>query len=154
MKEKVRYDSYCGLYCGACDVLFHNENGSIKGLAKEWGRELEDLLCYGCKTNINSIYCRECAIKKCCNEKQLENCFGCKQFPCKTFISFRNDDCEHHSIVIKNLESLNEVGLDSWLKNQKERWLCSCGQRFTWYEEVCQNCGTKLFNCVDEGKSL
>jgi len=38
-----RYDTYCGLYCGACEILLANEKGSVEALAQAWNRDPESL---------------------------------------------------------------------------------------------------------------
>ncbi|HEY8464483.1 MAG TPA: aminoglycoside adenylyltransferase domain-containing protein [Bacillota bacterium] len=60
-----RYDSYCGLYCGACNTLIANMENRVDKLAEILGRPPEELRCNGCKTEINSVYCRDCKLKKC-----------------------------------------------------------------------------------------
>jgi hypothetical protein len=38
-----RYDTSCGLYCGACDVLQANKSGTVETLAQAWGMEPDQL---------------------------------------------------------------------------------------------------------------
>lgn len=150
-----KHDSYCGLYCGACEILFMNELDKIDEKAKEWNMNINDVKCSGCKTNQNSIYCIDCDIKSCAGSKNVDFCFECSDFPCSLILDFRNDKYPHHSVVLKNLKSVKEKGLDYWLKEQRERWQCTnCGSRFTWYDEKCNNCGETLYNCENEEKDL
>ena len=150
-----RYDSYCGLYCGSCEICLMNEIGKIKEKAKEWDMNLSEVKCFGCKTNQNSIYCIDCDIKLCAKSKNIEFCHECDEFPCSRISDFRNDKYPHHSVVLKNLKIIKEKGLNSWLNEQKKRWKCpQCGTRFTWYNEICNECGEKLFNCEQEEKQL
>ena len=150
-----RYDTYCGLYCGACDVLRANEEGTVEQAAQEWNMKPEELRCCGCKSTVNAVYCVECELKKCAEAKQIEFCFKCDAFPCERLVAFKNDECPHHSIVLKNLELIYKNGVDTWLTDQKQRWSCStCGTKFSWYDRVCKKCGSKLYNCEDEEKDL
>jgi hypothetical protein len=150
-----RYDSYCGLFCGACENLLVSEKGEVEKAAKEWNVEPEDINCFGCKSEKNAICCIDCDFKKCCESKNIDFCFQCKNFPCLKLIEFKNDKYPHHSIVLKNLASLNEKGLKEWLIIQKNRWSCSkCGIRFTWYDEQCKKCGGILYSCKEEEKDL
>ena len=59
-----RYDTYCGLYCGSCMVLKANEEGKLEKLSEKWGDKPEELICEGCKSSVNSVYCADCDIKK------------------------------------------------------------------------------------------
>ncbi|MEE9379087.1 MAG: DUF3795 domain-containing protein [Candidatus Lokiarchaeia archaeon] len=150
-----RYDSYCGLYCGACEICLVNECGNIEVKAKEWDMKLSDVKCFGCKTHQNSIYCIDCEIKLCAEAKNVEFCHECKEFACSKILDFRNDKYPHHSVVLKNLKTIKEKGLNNWLIELEKRWKCSrCGTRFTWYDEICKECGEILFNCEQEEKEL
>ena len=150
-----KYDSYCGLYCGACAILLSNEKGEIENDAKSWNMNVEDVRCFGCKSKINAIYCRDCEFKTCCESKKINFCFQCNEYPCSKLLDFKNDKYSHHSVVLKNLESIHQKGLVKWLKDQEKRWKCaSCGTRFTWYDKLCEKCGEKLFNCEAEEKEL
>lgn len=152
---KFQYDTYCGIYCGACDVLMANEKGEVEKMAKEWKMKPEDIKCFGCKTETNSIYCVDCGIKLCAEDKKVEFCFECKEFPCSRITAFRNDEHPHHSIVLKNLKIIRENGVEKWLVEQKKRWCCSnCGERFCWYDKTCKKCSNKLYNCQEEEKDL
>ena len=155
---KVRYDSHCGLNCGACPVGRANEMDdaeAIKKYAEDWGTTVEALSCTGCKTDVTAKYCTDCEMRLCARSRGLEFCVECDEYPCKDITDFRNDRAPHHSAVFKNLKNIEEKGLEEWLKNQKIRWSCStCRTSFDWYSETCKKCGTKLFNAVDEEKDL
>ncbi|TKJ44407.1 hypothetical protein CEE36_01305 [candidate division TA06 bacterium B3_TA06] len=155
---KARYDTYCGLNCGACAVLVANERADeewIKKAAEMEKCKPEDLRCMGCKTDVTAVFCADCGMRLCAREKGVEFCFECDSYPCKTISDFRSDDLPHHSVVFKNLKDIKEKGLEAWLAEQTTRWSCqTCGTRFTWYDENCKGCGTKLYNCKDEDKDL
>ncbi|KPK70022.1 hypothetical protein AMJ82_04235 [candidate division TA06 bacterium SM23_40] len=152
---ELRYDSYCGLYCGACPVLRANRDGRVEEVAGEWKMKPEDLRCHGCKTETLSSFCTSCDIKKCAEDEDVEFCFDCSEFPCKRLVAFKDDECAHHSIVLKNLEAIRERGLDDWLAEQKSRWSCpECGVGSAWYEKECGACGATLYSCKDEESDL
>jgi hypothetical protein len=152
---KFQYDTYCGLYCGACPVLVANEKGEVEKTAKEWKMKPEEIKCFGCKTKTNAIYCIDCDIKHCAEQKKVEFCFQCNEFPCSRITAFRNDEHPHHSIVLKNLRTIQQQGVQKWLDEQKKRWSCpACDERFCWYDKTCNKCGNKLNNCKDEEKDL
>lgn len=154
---EFRYDTYCGLYCGACDVLIANKNGNVEKLAKAWNMKPEKLRCHGCKTEIISSFCATCDIKKCAEKenKKVDFCFQCAEYPCARLVEFKNDKYPHHSVVLKNLDIIHDKGIDKWLEEQNSRWSCpNCGTKFSWYDKVCQNCGEKLYSCEDEEKDL
>jgi hypothetical protein len=152
---KYRYDTYCGLYCGACAILLANEKGEAEKRAKEWKMKPEELKCHGCKSETIATFCVTCDLKKCAEDKKVDFCFQCDEYPCARLLEFRKDKWPHHSAVLKNLDFISEKGWDMWLKEQKARWSCSkCGTRFSWYDKTCKSCGGKLYNCEDEEKDL
>jgi hypothetical protein len=152
---KYRYDTYCGLYCGACPILRANERGTVEEIAKAEKMKPEDLECHGCKSDKVAVFCRDCAFKTCAPEKGLEFCGECEDYPCDDLGKFRNDEWPHHSVVLSNLGKIRRDGLDAWLKERAQRWSCKeCGTEFSWYDERCEKCGSKLYNCRDESKDL
>ncbi|OPL18360.1 MAG: hypothetical protein AVO35_05810 [Candidatus Aegiribacteria sp. MLS_C] len=154
----LRYDSYCGLNCGACPVGMANEAGDadvLKELAERWGMDVRELECAGCKSPVTAVFCSECRIRSCARERGLEFCFQCAEYPCDRLVSFSDDDAPHHSVVLKNLSRIREAGLRKWLQEQSERWSCEvCGRRFGWYSETCPGCGSVLYNSVLEERDL
>ena len=151
---KTRFDTYCGLYCGACMIMKANINGTVNDLASTWEMKAADLKCRGCKTDINYKHCADCKIKECNRNKNLESCHECNDFPCSIISDFKNDDRPHHSIVLRNLKEIKKSGLTTWMENQKDRWSCpECGHSFSWYEKTCDICNRELFNAKDEEKN-
>lgn len=151
----MRYDSYCGLYCGACEVLLANERGLLEEKAKKWKVKAEEIKCNGCKSDVLSKYCLDCKIKSCAESKNLDYCFQCPDYPCRTLKRFKNDRYAHHSIVFHNLNFIRENGIDAWIRNQETRWSCSeCGMRFSWYDTKCSSCGKPVKNCKDDEKEI
>jgi len=150
-----REDTFCGLYCGACDVFQANKRGTVEELAHACEMQPLQLVCHGCKTSTNSVYCVDCDIKACATAKDLEYCFQCADYPCARLVAFRNDDAPHHSAVLHNLDRMRAQGLARWLAEQRARWSCPhCGMEFTWYDRTCTACGAALYNCEAEERDL
>jgi len=154
---ELRKDSYCGLFCGACPFFIENQNKQTlnklyqKFSANNPDIQMEDLECSGCKSNNPSIYCKDCDIKNCARNMNVEFCYQCDHFPCSKLKKFRNDDSPHHSVILKNQETIKSIGIKNWLNNQEKRWSCdNCQTTFTWYTKVCPNCGNKLVTASDE----
>ena len=101
MKES-NYDSYCGLYCGACDILRCYEKGHESKFASLWteptlkaflksqgatysGDDDLKLKCQGCKSDDVFIVCRSCKIRECALSKNFEHCSDCSDFPCEIY---------------------------------------------------------------------
>jgi len=152
---KYRYDSPCGIYCGACGTLHAFREGRVEEHAKFAQMAPEDVMCAGCKTDQLADYCIGCHFRDCARDRGIEFCFECDEFPCEPLVAFRKDKYPHHSTVLKNLETIKEKGLDAWLAEQEERWSCpKCGEAFHWYRDTCRNCGEALYDCKAEARDL
>lgn len=64
-------ESRCGILCSECEF-------------KEKG------MCIGC-TLIENPFWGKCPIKKCAEDKSLNHCGECAEFPCELLISFAYD---------------------------------------------------------------
>jgi len=152
MSEKpYRYDTYCGLYCGACEVLHANMENRLDEKSSEWGVDPAQMRCHGCKSDVLSIYCRDCELRTCAESKGLDYCYECEEFPCQRLENFNHDKVPHHVMVIINQKVLAERGPEQWLEDQKIRWSCTvCGETFSWYQKTCSKCGSEVFDCEKE----
>ena len=54
------YDSFCGLYCNACEIMQAYKNGKEGEVAHKWGAKPEQIVCHGCKSDKVFMKCREC----------------------------------------------------------------------------------------------
>ncbi|NLG79739.1 MAG: DUF3795 domain-containing protein [Firmicutes bacterium] len=150
-----RYDTYCGLYCGACDTLLANEEGRLGLLARKCKMSVEALTCRGCKSGVASVWCMKCEIRRCALARRVEFCFECADYPCDRLRAFAADSRAHHSVVLKNLEAIRVKGVAAWLEEQKSRWSCpQCGTRSSWYDRRCRRCRQRLYDCRDEEADL
>ena len=152
-----RYDSYCGLYCGACFIMNAYKQNRKEIIPEDWVSSLDDkeIKCYGCKGEYVFENCRGCRIRSCAESKGIEFCNTCPEFPCENIERFKSWNLAHHKVALHSLEIIKEIGIKEWLKQQEERWLCSnCNHPYSWFEEKCVGCGSELFNATAESKSL
>ncbi|MBP7735373.1 MAG: DUF3795 domain-containing protein [Spirochaetes bacterium] len=171
------YDSYCGIYCGACDIMhayqtghntafasFWNES-AVKAIHKAVGIPYDDskpfeLACHGCKSDSLFVNCRVCKIRTCAIEKKMDHCIDCGDYPCKLFSDWQKMKAllPHLEQVPVNLESIKKNGVNRWLSEQDQYWKCpECHTGFAWYSSTCANCGHDLkksawrFNFIRSG---
>ncbi|NLO39258.1 MAG: DUF3795 domain-containing protein [Ruminiclostridium sp.] len=161
--ESFNYDSYCGIYCGACDILQAYKTGKKHKLASFWneknirkyhlamGNDNASrscaIHCNGCKSNSLFINCASCKIRECAMGKEVEHCSECGEYPCSLF-----GDSQKAQIVLPhlkenqpNLESIKKNGTEKWLADQEKRWQCpQCRAGISWYTSKCSQCGTSL----------
>ena len=111
MAQDIALTAPCGLYCGDCEHLVDKCRGcgSVAGKpfwAEQYGVEVCPL--YGCSVN----------------NKQLEHCGLCPDFPCETFNSLRDpslSDEEAERALQQRQQSLElrkEIGTEAWLKER------------------------------------
>ena len=125
----------CGVFCGACPSF----NKSCLGCPSE-NKSQKRTSKWGCK------------IRKCCyNEKNLDYCCECPDFPCvkinkKLLDSHPGDNrFKYRHEIPKNIEKLKELGLKRYLDYQKTRWSCpTCGGTVHFYHYKCDKCGNEV----------
>ena len=135
----------CGLYCGAC---YHYRASFPEGRhllekAAEQGKDIKEFTCLGCRSDKLYMHpgCAQCRIRDCAEQKGVRHCGLCREFPCEIIGAFQSDGRVHHVPVFAQLEEMREKGPETWLRENKEKWTCSCGARFSWYEVHCRACG-------------
>jgi len=101
-KESDKMDTdiaYCGLNCAECEAYISTENDDEKmreELAKKWtedyGQKIDpdEIICDGCSDmeGRHIDYWEQCQIRRCCEEKEIENCAHCGEYPCEELQSF------------------------------------------------------------------
>ncbi len=130
----------CGLYCGACvDYLDYKS-------------------CHGCRCNCGTCAGAEhrgsCDIYECCvNQNGLDSCANCRDLPCSKLIQFCYSPIWfHHLPVIENLRRQKAVGMEKWLKEQREIWSNDWYlKRWLWLQKECEN-RLRRFKKEDSGK--
>lgn len=104
----VHFAPVCGIYCGACEYL--------------------NTMCAGCGyVEGKPFWAKEvpkgvCPLHDCCrNERGLEHCGLCGDFPCKTFLELRDPSLSDEAFAAsldkrsKALKRRAEVGTEKWL---------------------------------------
>ena len=102
----------CGLYCGTCEY-FNNQCqgcGNVEG-KPFWTVQME---------------VEACPLYDCCvNQKQLEHCGLCNEFPCKTFTDLRDpslsDEKAKQALHARENELLKrkKIGTEKWLEGKE-----------------------------------
>ncbi|MFW9897593.1 MAG: DUF3795 domain-containing protein, partial [Candidatus Thorarchaeota archaeon] len=87
--------------CSACPAYVATQKNSyeeLKKVANLWSTESmsfkpEEIYCDGCKsTERNFSWCSQCPTKKCCEDKEIENCAHCEDYFCDNLnLTFEND---------------------------------------------------------------
>jgi hypothetical protein len=159
--EEFRYDTYCGLYCGACDIMNAFRDAAESKRQPQWDdipaqlrnhipvSKTTEIKCFGCKTDTVFGGCSKCPVRKCAKEKmQADFCFECPKYPCFRFRIFSvirkliQKRLPHIKSAYKNQVMIQEKGIHAWLAEQEALWKCpQCNTHFTWYMKSCRQCG-------------
>lgn len=156
-----RPDSYCGLFCGACDIMHTYRSSLETGEPARWEQlpprfrdhlRQADVVCRGCKTDVLFEGCKNCRVRICASGKGVEACIECPDYPCEE-VQGRLDYVAgtlkhvlpHTKVMFRNMDALAAQGIAGWVADQEQRWRCpQCGTPFTWYQDTCTRCGLDL----------
>lgn len=145
--SNFNYDTYCGLFCGACDVLMAYKTGNEDKIAPYLNIEPSQIKCHGCKSDTVFINCQKCNIRNCAINRNIKHCIDCDDYPCNFF---NENKLPHWKITSKNLMTIKNIGVNQWLSEQEKLWMCpECQKNFSWYSTNCINCGKDLEKIKD-----
>jgi len=162
--EDFNHDSYCGIYCGACNIMNSYKTGKKKPLALFWNEKTVKSLhkglglkyddskpftheCHGCKSGQLFVNCSVCKKRECAISRNIAHCIDCSDYPCDEIRSMQKNAfvLPHVKDNHPNMASIKSVGVDQWLMDQQKRWKCpKCNTNFSWYSAKCDSCGTNL----------
>ena len=105
--------AYCGLVCTDCPTFLatrNDDDGAREKTAAYYAEKFdlhfkpEDINCEGCLSEGGKLidYCRSCEIRKCCQEKGLENCVLCDAQPCEELARFHEFSPDAKTFFFKN----------------------------------------------------
>ncbi len=94
--------AFCGLICTECQAFLatqKNDDNEKMKVAELWSREFnadikpEDINCDGCLSGNGRLFnhCKVCEIRKCAQEKGVENCAYCDDYACQKLSNFLNE---------------------------------------------------------------
>ena len=117
----------CGINCRVCRAYLREKNP-----------------CHGCRSKqADKPKTRSmCKIKLCVLRQQYRFCFECASFPCDRL---RHLDeryrTKYHCSVVENLSCIKSVGIQRFLRQEKNRWRCQCGGIISVHSYKCSSCG-------------
>ena len=107
----------CGLDCFNCELYEENITEKLKELmAENTGMEIDSISCKGCRVSGCSVN-PSCATLECVNEKKVEFCFECTEFPCEKLAPSKDGaDTYPHNMKVYNLCRMKKLGIEEWAK--------------------------------------
>ncbi len=85
---------YCGIVCTECKGYIatqKDDDNERKKVAEEWSKQFnveikpENINCDGCLSESGRLigHCNVCEIRKCGQDKKVENCAYCNEYSCE-----------------------------------------------------------------------
>lgn len=140
----------CGLYCGVCRIHYatqENDQAFLHRLVKIYTRRFpeiapanaDDLLCDGCLSTRRSVFCRECAIRGCTQQKGFQGCHECPEFPCSLIDEFPLPVGK--KVILRAVPYWRTYGTEQWILAEEKRYRCpECGQKLFRGAKQCHQC--------------
>jgi len=110
----------CGLHCASCDIYIastSSDDSRKADLAVKYsqikGKKLsaEDMHCWGCWSNSRNCWGRRCEFRKCANDKGIDFCYQCREFPCQNLLLYYSD----HVQARENLTQISKLGFEAYI---------------------------------------
>ena len=120
---KRRLTAPCGLDCFNCEIYEGNITEDMKQqFAAKIQKDPEEVACKGCRIEKG---CRHlglpCETLRCIEEKGLEFCFECGEFPCEMLQPAREGaDRFPHNLKVFNLCRIKASGVEKWAEEEAE----------------------------------
>ena len=136
----------CGLYCGVCGILIAHRDGNEKfkeRLAGVYGVSVDEIRCEGCLSDDVFAYCRICPFKKCVQEKGIDGCHQCDDFPCEHVDNFPMPVGK--KVILRAIPQWREWGTQKYVEQEHKRYLCpECGYELFRGAKRCRGCKTPV----------
>ena len=144
------YIAPCGLYCGVCRIRQATEENDLeylKRLVKIYARRFpvvasasgDELMCDGCLSARRFVFCQECSIRECTQQRGYQGCHECVDFPCRLVDEFPMPVGKR--VILRSVPYWRAHGTEQWVSAEEERYRCpECGQRLFRGARQCKQC--------------
>ena len=112
--------SPCGLDCFNCPMYLANNDAELRRtLAARLNITADKAVCHGCRNTAGTVAAigrnEPCYIYRCIQEKELDFCHECADFPCDYLHPYADQaDRRPHNTKVFNLCLIKKLGLDKW----------------------------------------
>ena len=112
----------CGCFCGNCEIYIAYSTRDKKTLERIARDNLEKIgkavspekvKCLGCKGQTSSRWNSRCEIRSCADDRGLEFCYQCSEYPCPTL----EKHFDRHPEACANLKTISKIGPDAWVSS-------------------------------------
>lgn len=116
--DKHTLTAPCGIDCFNCHAHENNVTDEYrKEMAQRLGLPPDEVACKGCKPEQGRCrFTQNCATWACTQEKSVEFCYECNDFPCDLLAPTAQGVRYPHNMKVYNLCRIKQLGLDAWAK--------------------------------------
>ncbi|MBU4269031.1 MAG: DUF3795 domain-containing protein [Acidobacteria bacterium] len=142
----------CGLFCPACIIFIASRETPEKRekLSRRLNIPLEMLQCDGCHSDKRFFYCLTCKLIACANQRGVDFCGACPDFPCNDLKEFQAAK-PHRLELWQAHKRIQEAGYEKWFAEMLEHYACpSCGALNSAYHISCRECSVTPGNAFVE----
>jgi len=114
----------CGLPCFICDIYEGNISEEMKQQVSNFLKiPIEETPCKGCRDEKGKCKFGDknnCPAWDCVQEKKVNYCSECYEFPCVKLRPTKNGAEFPHNIKLYNLCRIKLIGIDKWIEEAEE----------------------------------
>jgi hypothetical protein len=129
--DYLKMTAPCGLDCFNCPFFLAHKEPEAMSQVQQWSKELhipmDIMFCRGCRNHNGQIPLQKhlsgeahrCAAYECSQDKELDFCGECEQFPCDNLHPYADKaGTLPHNIKVFNLCLINKMGLERWAESK------------------------------------
>ena len=139
-----RLVAVCGLFCPSCPLYIgtHEDPKRLEWFADRFNCSVEELKCEGCRSDTRCIFCRaSCKMTRCANEKGLDFCGKCDEYPCNELRDFQTR-MPNRIELWQSQQRIKDVGYEQWFGEMMQHYACpECGTLNSAPDIACRKCG-------------
>ena len=122
----------CGINCGTCVAFF---GYTMSGKKRKHP-------CMGCRNRASLCAFIKKGCKRLANKELVYYCFECSDFPCESLAKLEETYVKKYGLsLVGNLKYIEANGIDTFLKNEQEKWKCpTCGGVTCIHTKKCYTC--------------
>ena len=112
----------CGLDCSCCQMFMAKDSPRLRiTIHDKTGIPIEEASCSSCRGEEGVIGCHQmtepCAVFKCSQERKIQFCCDCADFPCELYQPLAHQASENpHNLKIYNLCLIKKMGAEEFAK--------------------------------------
>ena len=112
----------CGIDCANCEMNEKSGRTDVwERVAALMKKTVEEIRCKGCREQGGCTIHADCATLACINEKGIDFCYECEEFPCTRLLPAK-DGAERlpHNLKVYNLCRIRLLGPEKFLEEATE----------------------------------